>query len=365
MLATNANRAFTCQTLRSFAGAKHVMRRYQIGAYAEDTWVKYPLAANENCYGSSEHATKAAMLACEDSASYPGIKCKELIHAIADQHSIDPDGIVLGPGSWSLIELIVNMLVDADRSAITAQYAFSGFHLLPENANMTLRTIAETGIQKNRDSGFWSAASDNDLILIDNPSNPSGFFRNADWVEREIRSAPDSAIIVIDEAYIEYATDNPLNTSLHLVKEFNNLIVLRTFSKVYGLAGFRIGWAYTGPNLADKLRTLQVPYAVSNVATAAALGALGDLQFVADCRLHNRNELAKLRSALEVRGIDHAGGDANFISADFSDQPEIVARFRENGFLFRDLSVYGLPGWLRLTVGTPKANHVLLEQIKQ
>ena len=320
--------------------------------------VKFRLAANENCYGCSAGAAEALRFENWRVAIYPDRVCRSLRKKIADHYNVDADSILIGPGSWSLLNLIAQTLRGDSATASFAKYSFAGFRFMTNLYNYEIAELHEASFTDRQTLEFWRLARNSDIVFIANPCNPTGVYIEPSLIQALLEETNSHQIIIVDEAYIEYYSTSQDASVLSLAAKFKNLIVVRTFSKIYGLAGARIGWVHCDPEMIRRMENRMTPYATSAPALAAASEAISDGDFIEDCAKQNSKERQRISKFLHSRGFFSSPSNTNFISVDVSKHPNALERFRERGLLYRSLSIYHLAGWVRMTIGTKEANDI-------
>jgi histidinol-phosphate aminotransferase len=320
------------------------------------------LASNENPLGMSPKARDRAHAALADSAVYPDANGFSLKAALGSTFDVPAEWITLGAGSNEILELIANTLLVPGKSAVFSQYAFIVY------AQATLRVGAESIVVPARDFGhdldamLAAIREDTTVVFIANPNNPTGTYLTHEALDAFIRQVPETVLVVLDEAYNEYLPRNLSYDSVAWVRERPNVIVTRTFSKAYGLAGLRVGYSISSPGLAEHMNRIRPPFNVSNVAQAAAIGALEDAAFREQTFELNQRGLQQLSDGLRALGISFVPSYGNFILARFGDASARVNDFLlRHGIIVRPVAGYGLRDWLRISVGTQEQNEQLLQ----
>ncbi|KAA3627320.1 MAG: histidinol-phosphate transaminase [Proteobacteria bacterium] len=321
------------------------------------------LASNENPMGASPLAIEAAGNALKEVEFYPDGGGFELRAALSRWHDIDPVQITLGNGSNDVLDLIGRVFLTPDRESIYSAHAFVVYHLTTLACGATGRVAAAHDGSRGPAFGHDLEAMRaliNDktaVIYIANPNNPTGTWLKRDELEAFISAVPPRVVVVIDEAYIEYVDEPEFPDSAQWLKKYPNLVVCRTFSKAYGLAGLRVGYALSGPEVADLLNRVRQPFNVNAPAMAAACAALGDQEHIKRAVDENRRGMAVLAAAFAELGLNHIPSVGNFVSVDFGRPagPIYEGLLRE-GVIVRPVANYGMPNHLRITVGSGEQN---------
>ncbi|MEF8754995.1 MAG: histidinol-phosphate transaminase [Accumulibacter sp.] len=312
------------------------------------------LASNENPLGMSPKARAAVLAAIDDLARYPDQFA--LLQALAERSGLDAGQIVLGNGSNDVLDLVARVFLAPGRSAVFAQYAFAVYPLA------TLAAGAEPIAVAARDYGHDPAAmraairADTRVLWIANPNNPTGTFLPAAVLRDFIVSLPRDVVVVLDEAYNEYLPPAERVETSSWLADLPNLVITRTFSKIYGLAGLRIGYALTSPAIADLLNRVRQPFNCNNLALAAARAALDDHRFVADSYALNRSGMEQIVAGLKRLGLTHIPSHGNFVSFRLADAAQTNEKLLRQGVIVRPIAGYGLPDWLRVTIGSEGEN---------
>jgi histidinol-phosphate aminotransferase len=312
------------------------------------------LASNENPLGMSPKARAAAVEAMAALARYPDDFA--LKQALSERTGLGMERIVLGNGSNDVLDLIARVFLAPGRSAIFAQYAFAVYPLA------TLTTGAEGIAVAARDFGHDLQAMraairpDTRLIWIANPNNPTGTFLPYPQLRLFVESVPADVVVVLDEAYNEYLPPAERFETTAWLAEMPNLVITRTFSKIYGLAGLRIGYALASADIADLMNRVRQPFNCNNLALAAAAAALDDHQFVAASYALNRAGMEQIVGGLKRLGCTHIPSHGNFVTFRVIDASLVNQSLLKQGVIVRPIAAYGMPDWLRVTIGTETEN---------
>ncbi|MCM8611225.1 histidinol-phosphate transaminase [Accumulibacter sp.] len=312
------------------------------------------LASNENPLGMSPKARTAVLAAVDDLARYPDQFA--LLQALSERSGLGAGQIVLGNGSNDVLDLVARVFLAPGRSAVFAQYAFAVYPLA------TLAAGAEPIAVAARDYGHDPAAMraairpDTRVLWIANPNNPTGTFLPAAVLRDFIVSLPRDVVVVLDEAYNEYLPAAERVDTASWLADLPNLVITRTFSKIYGLAGLRIGYALTSPEIADLMNRVRQPFNCNNLALAAARAALDDHRFVADSYASNRSGMEQIVAGLKRLGLTHIPSHGNFVTFRLADAARTNDKLLRQGVIVRPIAGYGLPDWLRVTIGSEGEN---------
>ena len=329
------------------------------------------LASNENPWGASPRALDAAQAVLGQIARYPEGSGYLLVERLAARHGVTPDCITLGNGSNDVLDMIARVFLTPRHEAIFSRYAFAVYPISVQAVGATAR-VAEAhdgsrGPAYGHDLDAMAAlvGDDTRLVFIANPNNPTGTWLRTDELEAFLARMPSHVMVVVDEAYFEYVEDARYPDATRWLARFPNLIVTRTFSKAYGLAGLRVGYALTHPQVAGLLNRVRQPFNVNLVAQAAAVAALEDTQFLADCVRHNRAGMQQLVSGCERLGLHYIESAGNFVAVDVGRAAgEVYQGLLREGVIVRPVANYGMPQHLRVTIGRPEENERFLAALR-
>ncbi|MHB1543310.1 MAG: histidinol-phosphate transaminase [Gammaproteobacteria bacterium] len=347
------------------------IRPYQPGKPIEEVEREYglhsviKLASNENALGPSPKALLAAQKALTRSALYPDSTAFTLVQKLAEKHKLPEDHFVMGTGSDHVFMLLALVLLNPAVNAVISEYTFPTYAIATHSVGAELR-IARAGPGLGHSVDHLLAAVDPStrVVFVDNPNNPVGSYLPGGEVERLLRSLSPDVTLVLDEAYFEFANAPDYVSGLEYVGRYPNLIVTRTFSKAYGLAGFRIGYGVTQPALVDLLKRVRLPFSLSHVALAAAEAALSDHAHLNKTRALIETERPLLAQNLARMLPQVLPGAGNFISAR-TPMPaqDLFVMLLKRGIIIRPLGAMGLPDFIRITVGLPDENQALLKAL--
>ena len=321
------------------------------------------LASNENPLGMSPKAKIAVEAAISGIERYPDQF--DLIKAVADRCAVGQSQVVLGNGSNDVLDLIARVFLAPGRSAVFAQHAFAVYPLATLSTGAEL--IATPAKNFGHDLGAMQAAirPDTRIVWIANPNNPTGNFLPYPEVRRFLDSVPKDVIVVLDEAYNEYLPPAERVDTAAWIKDFPNLVITRTFSKIFGLAGLRVGYALASVEVAGLMNRVRQPFNVNNLAIAAAVAALDDHQFVAASYELNRRGMEQLVTGLQRLGLEHIPSHGNFVTFKAGDGAAVNQKLLQQGVIVRPIGGYGLPEWLRVTIGTEPDNARFLDALEK
>jgi histidinol-phosphate aminotransferase len=323
------------------------------------------LASNENPRGASAQALKAVQTALTEVARYPDGNGFALKQALAAFHGIRPECLVLGNGSNDVLELASIAFLAPGTSAVYSQHCFVVNRLATQARGAEGIEVAACDFGHDLEAMRAAVRDDTRVIFVSNPNNPTGTFVAPDKVYAFLQSVPANVLVVLDEAYYEYLTPEQQSGSIGWIGEFTNLLVTRTFSKAYGLAGLRVGYGLASAPVADLMNRIRQPFNVSNVGQAAALAALGDAQFVAQSAELNRSGMQQLTNGFASLGLDWIESFGNFVSVRVGDAGKVFRQLLERGVIVRPVAGYGMPEHLRVSVGLESENRRFLEALAE
>ncbi len=322
------------------------------------------LASNENPLGPSPRALAAAQDALHDMALYPDGAGFALKAKLAERFGVDTQQIVLGNGSNDVLDMAARAFLSPGTSSVFAQHAFAVYPIATQ-------TVGAQGIAvPARDYGHDLAAmrsairEDTRVLWIANPNNPTGSFLPWAEIEAFLASVPPQVLVVLDEAYGEYLPTDDRADTLAWVERFPNLLISRTFSKAYGLAGLRVGYGIAHPDVIDLLNRVRHPFNVNAPALAAAEAALDDVEFLLRSYALNSAGMAQLVAGLKALNVETVPSKGNFLLAKVGDAARINQALLKQGVIVRPVANYGLPECLRVSVGLAGQNARFLEALK-
>lgn len=324
------------------------------------------LASNENPMGTSPLAVKAMSNALSESFLYPDDNCFYLKNALAKKFNVGPEELIVGNGSVEILPYITLAYLGLDDSAIVSHSAFIWFKIAVNIAGGELIEVPMKNYTHDLKAMAGAIKENTKLIFVANPNNPTGTMVKKDEVEEFVKKVPDHILIIMDEAYYEYISDPEYPDSFKLFREKDNILILRTFSKIYGLAGARLGYAIANKNIINNLMKLRISFNVNRISQIAGMAALDDFDFVKKCRESNDQGKAYLYDEYKKLGIFFMPTYGNFIFVDFDRDSQLVFKaLQQNGIIARTIKEYGFPNALRITIGTEKQNRTLIKTLKQ
>jgi histidinol-phosphate aminotransferase len=324
------------------------------------------LASNENPLGPGAKALAAIRAQIDELGRYPDGNGFALKAALARKHGIAPEQITLGNGSNEVLEFVARAFVLPENEVVYSQHAFAVYPLVTQaiGAQAVVTPVRDWG--HDLDAMVAAITTRTRLVFVANPNNPTGTWIAADVLERFLQRLPGHVVVVVDEAYYEYVSEPRYPNTISWAARFPNLVVTRTFSKVHGLAGLRVGYGVSSSEMADLLNRVREPFNVNSLALAAAEAALADEQHVAKSLAMNSAGMHQLARGLDDLGLAYIPSVANFVTLDLGRPagPVYQALLRQ-GVIVRPIANYGMPNHLRVTIGQPQENERFLEALKK
>ena len=323
------------------------------------------LASNENPLGVSPCAQRAIRGVLDGLARYPDGNGFELKQALSRHFGVAQERIVLGNGSNDVLELAARAFLTPDSSAIYSRHAFAVYPLAVQAMGAAGIEVAAKDFGHDLDAMLGAVRPDTRLVFIANPNNPTGTFVPGAELEAFIAALPGSVLTVLDEAYNEYLPPELRVDSIRWLEKYNNLLITRTFSKVYGLAGLRVGYALGAPGVADLMNRVRQPFNVNSLSLVAAAAALDDKDFVHQSYALNRAGMGQITAAFQQLGIEYIPSHGNFVSFRVKDAPGVFQKLLKGGIIVRPIASYGMPQHLRVTIGLESENARFLAALGQ
>jgi len=322
------------------------------------------LASNENPLGISSSASKAIQNELANTTLYPDGTGFVLKQALCECFKLDADCITLGNGSNDVLDIITRAYANAESEVIYSQYAFAVYALSTQLVNA--KAVVTPALDWGHDLDAMQAAitDKTSLIFIANPNNPTGTYLSSSRLVSFLESVPDHIIVVLDEAYCEFIDESDYPNGLSLLAMFPNLIVTRTFSKAYGLAALRVGYAVSNPVITDILNRVRQPFNVNSFALAAATAVLSDTEYLEQSKKVNNAGLQQVEKGLKALGLNYIPSLGNFICFELAQEGGVVYQaLLEQGVIVRPLANYGMPCHLRVSIGLEYENQRFLDAL--
>ena len=323
------------------------------------------LASNESPLGVSPLAQRAIRRVLDGLSRYPDGNGFELKRALSHHVGVEQQNIVLGNGSNDVLELAARAFLTPQASAVYSQHAFAVYPLVVQAMGATGIEVPAREFAHDLDAMRRAVRGDTRVVFIANPNNPTGTFAPPPEVEAFLAAMPPHVVVVLDEAYHEYLASALRADSVGWLRRFPNLIVTRTFSKIYGLAGLRVGYALATAGIADLMNRVRQPFNVNSMALAGAAAALDDLEFVERSFEVNRAGMEVVTRGLTRLTLQHIPSYGNFVTFRVPDAGAVFQRLLALGVIVRPVASYGMPDHLRVTIGTEAENARFLESLER
>lgn len=319
------------------------------------------LASNENPLGCSEAAQAVVSQHIPDIWMYPDANAWYLKQELSKKLNVSANQLTIGNGSNDVLDLLARTFLTSGREAIYSEYSFLVYALVTQACGATAHVSKANPVDHQQPYGhnlehmFAGINDQTAMIFIANPNNPTGTWLSRDQLYSFIKKVPEHILIVIDEAYFEYVQNDQYPDASKWLNEFANLVITRTFSKIYGLAGLRLGYAISSPEICDLLNRVRQPFNANSLALAAAVASLQDDDFVNRSVQNNLQGLQNLTAFCEQKGLQYIPSVGNFLTIKFADQTDrIYQQLLSKGVITRPVANYKLPDYLRVSIGTPE-----------
>jgi len=330
----------------------------------------FKLSSNETPLGPSANAIAAYRAAGEHLEDYPDGSAAALRDAIGAAFGLDPDRIVCGAGSDDLLNLLARAYLTDGDEGIYTKHGFVVYPIATMGTGAKAVAVPERDFTADVDAILKAVTPKTKIVFLANPNNPTGTYVPFDEVKRLQKSLPAHVLLVLDAAYAEYVQRNDYESGIELVATTDNVVMTRTFSKIYGLASLRLGWMYGPAHLVDAINRIRGPFNVNGPAIAAGIAAIRDTAHVEKSRAHNTRWLAWLTEEIGKLGLPVTPSAANFVLIHFPETKgrtakEADAFLTKRGLILRQVGVYKLPNALRMSVGTEEANRLVMQALKE
>ncbi len=325
------------------------------------------LASNENPLGASPASVAAMQEAIKTIALYPDGNGFELKDALVKRYGVTHTNVTLGNGSNDLLELSARAFLQPGDKVVYSDHAFAVYALATQAVGATgISVPAAAGFGHDLNAMLKAAKTKKvKMVFIANPNNPTGTFLAPDELHAFMRGMPENVLVVLDEAYNEYLPEDKRYDSVAWLKEFPNLIISRTFSKAYGLAGLRVGYALAHEQVTDMLNRVRQPFNVNSIAQAAAVAALRDTSFVKKTYELNRRGMLQITEGLTKLGLEYIPSFGNFVAFRIGNATAMYRRLLELGVIVRPIANYDMPDWLRVSIGLESENAKFLSALEK
>jgi histidinol-phosphate aminotransferase len=330
----------------------------------------YKLASNENPLGASPKAKAIYAELAAKLELYPDGTAKALKAAIAKKHGLDPNRLVMGSGSDEIFLMLARAYLGPGDETVSTKHAFAMYAINAQQQGAKAVEVEEDNFTANVDAILKAVTPKTKIVWLANPNNPTGTYLPYDEVKRLHAGLPSNVLLVLDGAYAEFVRKNDYASGIELASQFENVVMTRTFSKLYGLAGLRVGWAYAPGHVIDAIERVRLPFNVNLAAQAAAIAAIEDDAFTEESLAHNDRELPRVAAGLQALGLEVIDGVGNFVVAKFPETKgktagEALEYCKAHGVTLRGLAGYSMPNHLRISVGTVDGNNAALKLLKE
>jgi histidinol-phosphate aminotransferase len=325
------------------------------------------LSSNEGAFGAPPAAQAAIAASAETMSRYPDGGARAMREAIGAYFGLDPARIVCGNGSDEIINLLIQAYGGPGTELLMSAHGFSIYEIFGTLAGGTVIKLPERDLLADVDAFLGAVTGRTRLVFLANPNNPTGSLLPLSELSRLREGLPPDVLLVLDGAYAEYVDRPDFDAGLSLVEAGENTVMTRTFSKIWGLGGARLGWAYGPPAIVDVLNRLRPPFNIGNAAVAAGIAALSEPGWEARSRAHNQAARARVTAVLQALGIRVWPSEGNFVLADFDTAERARAAdafLRAQGIIVRNVASYGLPHCLRITIGSDEDCIALTEALR-
>lgn len=323
------------------------------------------LASNENPLGPSKKAIEAAQMALHKSHFYPDGGCYELKQALASFLNVKREQITVGNGSENILELIIKAYLNHGDSAVISQYAFLTISILLQSYGIRMNIAPAENWGHDVVNMVKAIDEKTRVIFLVNPNNPTGCYINQDDFHFLMENTPPHVLVVVDEAYADYADQSDYPNTLHALNRYPNLIITRTFSKVYALAALRLGYAISSIEIADILNRARLPFNVNAIAAAAACAALEDQDHVKKSIHMNKAGMQQMIEGIEQFKLKYIPSLGNFMTIEVNDAKTVYQKLLYEGVIIRPLTAYDMSSHVRVTIGTAEQNERFLASIQK
>jgi histidinol-phosphate aminotransferase len=323
------------------------------------------LASNENPFGCSPKVKQAILDELEQLAIYPDGYAALLRTKVANHVGVNENEIIFGNGTDEVIQIICRALLNPQSNTVMATPTFPQYKHNAVIEGAEIREVPLVNGDHDLDSMLVQIDENTKIVWICTPNNPVGTYVKKQALLDFLTKVPKHVLVIVDEAYYEYVTAEDYPQTVPLLKDYSNLMILRTFSKAYGLAALRVGYGLGNAELINKIEPAREPFNTNRVAQAAAVAALGDAQFVEECQIKNKQGLQQFYDFCEELKLNYYTSEGNFILIDFNrDSDELFQALLKKGYIVRSGNALGVPNHLRITIGTEQQNAEIIQILK-
>lgn len=347
------------------------LKAYQPGRSIEEVKKEYglekivKLASNENPFGSSNKAREWVQSYASSYALYPDGYTTALRSALSEFLAVDEKRLIFGNGSDELILIISRSMLEPGKNTVMATPTFPQYRHNATVEGAEIREVPLVDGAHDLDAMLSAIDEQTAVVWLCSPNNPTGVYIKNDPLIQFLNKVPDDVLVVLDEAYFEYVTADDYYNALEIAKSYPNVIVLRTFSKIYGLASFRVGYGIGSEEVIRALEPVREPFNINTLGEGAALAALADQEFIEKCRTENKQGLEQFYQFCKSKQLDYYPSEGNFILIDFKcDSDQLFQYLLERGYIVRSGNALGCPGTVRVTIGSYEQNEGVIEVMK-
>lgn len=326
------------------------------------------LSSNENMLGAGEKARAAYEAAIRNIHVYPDGRATKLRNAVAETHGLEPERLIFGNGSDEVFALLNQTYLTAGDNIVTGQYGFLAYRISAKACEAEVKLAPEPNYKAEVDALLAQVDARTKIVYVSNPSNPTGSWNSGEEIRRLHAALPPHVLLVVDEAYAEYVAEPDWETAFPLARDAENIVVTRTFSKIHGLGGLRIGFGYAPLKVAEAVDRIRLPFNVSAPGLEAATAALSDRAHQEASRALVANWKPRLTQALRGFGLQVLPSAGNFVLVIFENPERATAAndyLNSKGIIVRPVGGYGLPQALRITIGTEDQNRAVIDALSE
>ena len=333
------------------------------------------LASNENPLGPSPKVVEAVKNAVLEANFYPDGNAFSLKNAIIEYHAkmgekVEFDEIVVGNGSNEVIDIAIRTLVGKDEELLVSKQAFVIYELIPAAAEIKVVLVPQTPDHRIDIDGYIKLINKNTkMVCLVNPNNPTGTYYSKAEFEKLLKAMPEEAVLLVDEAYVDFADAPDYPNTMNYRKFHKNTIIARTFSKAFGMSGIRLGYCITTPEIVDYMNRVREPFNTNNIAQAAGIAALNDMDYLKKSVAVNKSGREYYYSEFKRLGLEYLPTQGNFILVKVGEKPSIGAECYDfllrSGVIVRPMGGYGFPNWIRISIGLEDHNRICIEKIEK
>ena len=324
------------------------------------------LSANESALGMSNDAKKVIKKFNDNISKYPDGKFRDLTSIISKKYNCNQNQVICGSGSDEIIQMLCQLFLNKGDQVIVPEFSFLMYRIYAQIVGAKVVFSKEKNFKVSNNEILKKISNKTKIVFLANPNNPTGTYLTRNQIIDILDKLPKSIILVLDGAYAEYVTKEDYDSSFSLVDQFENVIITRTFSKAYGLAGIRLGWCYSSEKVASILNKVKGPFNTQSLSQEMAIIALDDKEYLSKVIKSNRDTKSWFESELEKIKIKTRPSEGNFSFVEMSDEEakKIFAHLANSGIIVRQLDSYGLPNCLRITIGTREEMEATINSLK-